>query len=186
MKIKLNLLIVPALCLAIFAAQGQKPQRFDRSIWQKAVACLRDGNREAALEQFKASLADPPDQEMVRQAGRLLQQAEAATQAEAIYLWGRKALKEKELFAYELGEIYQQQLKYREAVREFGRALKQQPGRAMGKFEELSLQAGYKAVSLLAENEVAVETDDGRWLLGELFRKSGDHQRAWHYYKKIK
>lgn len=186
MKIKFNLLLVPALCLAIFAAHGQKPQRFDRSIWQKAVVSLREGHRETALEQFKLSLGDKPDQEMVRQAGRILQQNEAANQAEALYLWGRKALKEKEIFAYELGEIFQQQLKYREAVREFARVLKQQPGKAMGKFEELSLQAGYKAVSLLAQNQVDAETDDGRWLLGELFRKSGDHQRAWHYYKKIK
>ncbi|MBU1356200.1 MAG: tetratricopeptide repeat protein [Candidatus Edwardsbacteria bacterium] len=186
MKIKLNLLIVPAICLAIFAAQGQKPQRFDQSTWQKAVVHLREGNREAALEQFKISLGGKPDQEMTRQAGRILQQSEATNQAEAIYLWGRKALKEKNLFAYELGELFQQQLKYREAAREFARALKQQPGRAMGKFEELSLQAGYKAVAVLAENEVDAETDDGRWLLGELFRKSGDYQRAWHYHKKIK
>jgi tetratricopeptide (TPR) repeat protein len=186
MKIKFNLLIVPALCLALFTAQGQKPQRFDHSIWQKAVASLREGHRETALEQFKLSLGDKPDQEMVRQAGRILQQNEAANQAQALYLWGRKALKENEVFAYELGEIHQQQLKYREAVREFARALKQQPGRAMGKFEELSLQAGYKAVALLAENEVDTGTDDGRWLLGELFRRSGDHQRAWHYYRKIR
>jgi len=186
MKIKLNLLIVPALCLAVLAAQGQKPQRFDRSAWQMAVSQLREGNREAALEQFKLSLGDKPDQEMVRQAGRVLQQAEAANQAEALYLWGRKTLKEKDLFGYELGEIFQQQLKYREAVGEFARALKQQPGRAMGKFEELSLQAGYKAIAQLAENEVDAGTDDGRWLLGELFRKSGDAQRAWRYHKKIK
>ncbi len=186
MKIKFNLLIVPALCLALFTAQGQKPQRFDYSIWQKAVASLREGHRETALEQFKLSLGDKPDQEMVRQAGRILQQAEATSQAQALYLWCRKALKENEVFAYELGEIYQQQLKYLEAVREFARALKQQPGKTIGKFEELSLQAGYNAIAVLAENEVDPETDDGRWLLGELFRKSGDTQRAWHYQKKIK
>lgn len=186
MKIKLNLLIVPALCLAVFAAQGQKVQRFDQSIWQKAVVSLREGNREAALAQFKASLGGKPDQEMVRQAGRILLQAEATSQAQALYLWGRKALKENEVFAYELGEIYQQQLKYREAVREYALALKQQPGRAMGKFEELSLQAGYKAIALLSENEADAETDDGRWLLGELFRRSGDPQRSWHYYRKIR
>jgi tetratricopeptide (TPR) repeat protein len=186
MKIKFNLLMVPVLCLAIFAAQGQKPQRFDRSAWQRAGAYLVEGKQEAALEQFKLSLGEKPDPEMVRQAGRILQQAEAIAQAEDIYLWGRKALKEKDLFGYELGEIFQQQLKYREAVGEFARALKQQPGRVMGKFEEISLQAGYKAIAQLAENEVDAGTDEGRWLLGELFRKSGDYQKAWNYHKRIK
>jgi len=71
-------------------------------------------------------------------------------------------------------------------VREFGRSLQHQPARAMGKFDELSLQAGDKAIALLTEKEVDKDTDDGKWLLGELFLKSGDRTRAWHYLRGIK
>jgi tetratricopeptide (TPR) repeat protein len=165
---------------------GQKAgRRYDLAVWQNAVVSLREGKREEALQLFKNALGDKPDRGMVEQAGRLFRQSDAIQEAEAIYQWGRSTLKEKDLFAYELGELYQMQLKYREAVREYALAYKKQPPRVMGKFDEISLQAGYLPVAKLAEAVVDRDSDDGKWLVGELFRKAGDIPRAWHYQKKI-
>lgn len=175
------------LCFALMTAYGQnKNAGIDQNVWQKALQSLREGKHNEALEQFKVSLGEKPGLDMTLMAGRTLRQNEATNQAQDLYLWARKTLKRKDIFSFELGELYQLQQKYREAIREFGRSASLDPPRALGKFNELVLQIGRKNVIKLAELEISADNDDTRWLMGELHRESGDLIRSWGYFRELK
>lgn len=186
MKIKLLKYLLLILALLSNMLKAQKPvTSFSPGDWQKAVSVLRDGKHDNAADLFKKAIGRVPDREKIVQAGNLLKQAGAISQAEDIYLWGRKSLRDKSVYSYELGSLFQQQLRYEDAVREYSLFLKQNPEIVMIKFNELALQAGYGPIAILAERYINPGTDDGKWLIGYLLNKSDKMLQSWHYLKDL-
>jgi len=173
------LLISSALLSGTARSYAQLAKRIDPRLWQEACSAAQQGKLDSALERFKTVLGKKPEVAAVMQAGALLSKQGGSRQAEEIYRWGRKKLGQPDAFADRLAELYQSQLKYQMAVEEWLKLLPKQPGLVRARLEEMGGQQGYGTVAGMAEAALKKNDDAGRLLVGSLYLKDRNHQRAW-------
>lgn len=154
--------------------------------WQSAWNAAQQGRHQEALDGFKSVLEKKADQGLYLQAGALLARQGAQAQAEELYLWGRKTLKQPRAFADRLAEIYQSQLRHDRAVAEWMSLLPDRADLVGAKLVETSQHIGLKNTAALAEANLKGAGDAGWLVLGGLHLSARDDRQAWRAFSRIR
>lgn len=174
-----------SIVIFLLVASYTHAQKLDQKAWQEAAALTRQGQHSKALEKYKDALESVRDLSLFHQAASALQQSGAAGQPEQLYLWGRSHLKDKKAFARELAELYHAQLSYSKAIPQWALVLETQPDYARIRLMETAEVYGFLATAQALEKALQKKNDSARLVLGNLYRKAGDYNRALDSYNTL-
>lgn len=177
------LYIISVRCFSVSAQplRGEEAKR-----WQAAWSTAQQGKLDQALEAFKPVLEKKPDPNLYQQAGALLVRQGGQSQAEELYLWGRRTLKQPKAFADRLAEIYQSQQKYDRAAAEWMGLLPSQADLVRARMLEIGQNIGLPKAAALAEANIKGAGDPGWLVLGSLHLSAKNDRQAWDAFRRIK
>ncbi|MCU0606915.1 MAG: hypothetical protein MUF78_05745 [Candidatus Edwardsbacteria bacterium] len=167
-----------ALLAAVMVAAQVSPGQAQPGPWLQAERRARGGEAGPAMDQFRQLLSQSTDPALVRSAAGALREAGAVAEAERLLLLARDRLKPKVPFHQELADLYQSQLKYREAARELAQALNAGTVSAAAGLDAIGVQAGPERLGRWLE-EVRPASDELLRVRAQAWLRAGDAEKSW-------